>query len=361
MARGKPRSRSRTGKVGHPQRPLTLKALADYLELAPATVSLVMNRSPAAGSIPKVTQERIFQAAKQFDYRPNFIARSLRSQRSYTVGVMVPEISEGYAALVLSGIEDRLLQEGYIYFVASHRHKPDLIEEYPKVFLGRSVEGLILVDTPCGDNLPVPVIAVSGHHQVKGVTKIVLNHQRAAALALDHLLGLGHRRIAFIKGQSFSSDTEVRWNAICEAAQARALAVDPQLVVQLEGDSPSPELGYGVTRKLLGTLRPFTALFAFNDISAIGAIRALREAGLRVPEDVSVVGFDDIESAVFQNPALTTVRQPLRRMGELAAENVVRCINNPRNNSLPKLITVEPELIVRESTSQTSAQPRPFS
>jgi LacI family transcriptional regulator, galactose operon repressor len=146
MGRGKPRSLSRARKIRHPQRPLTLKALADYMELAPATVSLVMNWSPAAGSIPKATQERIFQAAQHFDYRPNFIAPSLRSQRSYTVGVMVPEISEGYAALVLSGIENLLLQEGYIYFVASHRHKPVLIEEYPKAFLGRSVEGLILVE-----------------------------------------------------------------------------------------------------------------------------------------------------------------------------------------------------------------------
>ena len=121
-------------------------------------------------------------------------------------------------------------------------------------------------------------------------------------------------------------------------------------MVQLEGDVPSSELGYQVTQKLLASGAKFTALFAFNDISAIGAIRALREAGHCVPEDVSVVGFDDIQSAAFQNPALTTVRQPLRKMGEIAATTLLQRIANPNDRSYPKEITVEPEMIVRAST-----------
>src|SRR3977135_1208961 len=112
-------------------RSVSLKFLAEHLQLSPATVSLVINRSPAAKSIPQTTQERVRAAARELNYRPNFMARSLRAQRSFTIGVVVPEISEGYAALVLSGIEDHLLQEGYFYFVMSHRHKNDLIEEYP--------------------------------------------------------------------------------------------------------------------------------------------------------------------------------------------------------------------------------------
>ncbi len=127
----------------------------------------------------------------------------------------------------------------------------------------------------------------------------MLNHERAAFVALEHLAALGHKRIAFIKGQAFSSDTAVRWRAIRAGAQRIGLAVDSTLVTQLEGDDPSPDLGYHTTRRLLGSGRAFTALFAFNDISAIGAIRALREAGRRVPEDVSVVGFDDIQSAAY--------------------------------------------------------------
>jgi DNA-binding LacI/PurR family transcriptional regulator len=334
---------------------VSLKSLAEHLALSPATVSLVINRSPAAKSIPHRTQERIREAARELNYRPNFMARSLRAQRSFTIGVVVPEISEGYAALVLSGIEDHLLEEGYFYFVVSHRHRADLIEEYPRLLQQRAVEGLIAVDTVCQKGVPIPVVAVSGHREVEGVTNIVLNHARAAKLAMEHLAQLGHRKIAFIKGQEFSSDTEIRWEAEQAAAKELGLEIDERLVGQLDGESPSPEVGYGVTRKLLAASEDFTALFAFNDISAIGAIRALREAGRRVPEDVSVVGFDDIQSAAFQNPGLTTVRQPLREMGVIAAETLLRRINAPAKTPYPKAITVEPELIVRQSTAKVKA------
>ncbi len=331
---------------------VSLKFLAEHLSLSPATVSLVINRSPAAKSIPHHTQERIRKAARELNYRPNFMARSLRQQRSFTIGVVVPEISEGYAALVMSGIEDHLLQEGYFYFVVSHRHRADLIDEYPRLLQQRAVEGLIAVDTALPNCVQVPVVSVSGHREMEGVTNIVLNHARAASLALEHLYQFGHRRIAFIKGQEFSSDTAVRWDAVRGAAKSLALDVLPELTVQLEGELPSPQLGYEVTRSLLNRKKEFTALFAFNDISAIGAIRALREAGLRVPEDISVVGFDDIQSAAFQNPGLTTVRQPLREMGLIAAETLLRRVNATPRTPYPKVITVEPELIVRASTAK---------
>jgi LacI family transcriptional regulator len=265
--------------------------------------------------------------------------------------VVVPEISEGYAALVMSGIEDHLLQEGYFYFVVSHRHRDDLIKEYPHVLQQRAVEGLIAVDTALSEGFEVPLVAVSGHREVPGVTNIVLNHSRAASLALEHLAKLGHTRMAFIKGQAFSSDTAIRWDSVRGAAEGLGIPIKDCLVVQLEGESSSPELGYQVTKKLLASKEPFTALFAFNDISAIGAIKALREAGRRVPEDVSVVGFDDIQSAAFQNPALTTVRQPLRQMGMIAAETLLQRIAAPANAPYPKELVVEPELIVRQSTA----------
>lgn len=346
-----PRSRPPRGRAavsGGPAQP-SLKSLARQLGLSPATISVVLNGSPVARAIPAATQRRIVAAAQAAGYRPNFLARSLRAGRSFSIGVMVPEVSEGYAALVLSGIEDHLLKEGYFYFVASHRHRRDLIDEYPRLLLERSVEGLIAVDTPLRQSSPVPVVSISGHHELPGVTNVRLNHRRAARLALEHLVGLGHRRIAFIKGQSFSSDTRVRWEAIQHAARALRLPLDPALVAQLEGDEPSPEPGFRAATALLEAGRPFTALFAFNDVSAIGALRALR-GRCRVPEEVSVVGFDDIVSAAYQNPALTTVRQPLRRMGELAARTLLRRIA-ARDARFPKLLAVEPELVVRASTA----------
>jgi len=330
---------------------VSLKSLAEHVGLSQAAVSLVINRSPGAKSIPHRTQELIRKAARELNYRPNHIARSLRQQRSYTIGVVVPEISEGYAALVMSGIEDHLLQEGYFYFVVSHRHRDELIQEYPLMLQQRAVEGLIAVDTAITSASQVPLVAVSGHRELPGVTNIVLDHARAATLAMEHLTKLGHRQIAFIKGQAFSSDTAIRWESVRNAARALGVTINERIVGQLEGESSSPELGYVVTKKLLASGEPFTALFAFNDISAIGAIQALREGGRSIPQDVSVVGFDDIQSAAFQNPALTTVRQPLREMGMLAAETLLLRIAAPPGAEYPKEIVVQPELICRASTA----------
>jgi len=341
-----------SGGVPDTPNPLSLKELAERLGLSSATVSLVINRSPAAKSIPPSTQERIREAARELNYRPNLMARSLRQKRSFTIGVIVPEISEGYAALVMSGIEDHLLQEGYFYFVVSHRHRKDLIEEYPFLLQQRAVEGIIAVDTVWSKSCLLPAVAISGHRQVPGVTNIVLDHNLAAHLALEHLQKLGHSRIALIKGQHFSSDTESRWQAVLAVARNLGITIHDELTVQLESDSPSPEVGYQVTRKLLERNAPFTALFAFNDISAIGAIQALREAGKRVPVDVSVVGFDDIQSAAFQNPSLTTVRQPLRQMGVIAAETLLQRISSSGKAPYAKEIVVKPNLMVRGTTAK---------
>lgn len=341
------------------EQPLGLKELADYLGLAPATVSLVMNGSSVADTIAPGTKKLIFEAARKFNYRPNFFARCLRTKRSFTIGVMVPEVSEGYNVSVLSGIEDHLLQEGYFYFVASHRFRPDLVEEYTQLFLHRSVDGLIVVCTPWHRSLPFPVVTISSHHNVDGVSRIVLDHDRAAEIALQHLVELGHRKIAFIKGQAFVPDTEVRWHAITRVAAQMGLPISSKLVRQIEENSPSPHLGHKATQELLVSGEPFTALFAFNDICAMGAIRALHEFGLRVPEDVSVLGFDDIESAAYQTRGLTTVQQPLQEMGKTAAQITLRRVLRPKNDSeeFPAEILFEPRMVVRETTA-VARQPK---
>ena len=172
--------------------------------------------------------------------------------------------------------------------------------------------------------------------------------------ALEYLLKEGHGKIAFIKGQAFSSDTDVRWKAVRGAAQSLGLTIEEKLVVQLESEVPTSQPGYEAGRRLLETKQPFTAIFSFNDISAIGAIRALREAGRRVPEDISVIGFDDIHSASFQNPSLTTIRQPLRAMGVSAAETLLKRINAGPKEDYPRSIVAEPELIVRESSGKAA-------
>jgi len=214
----------------------------------------------------------------------------------------------------------------------------------------RGVEGIITVDTTVQDAPMVPTVAIAGHKKLKGVTNIVLDHEHAAVLALNHLKELHHERIAFMKGNPVSSDAKDRWEAICRVAGEIGLTIDPELTVQIDTDDPTPMLGYPFAKQLLARQKPFTALFAYNDISAIGAIRAIQEQGLRVPQDISVMGFDDIPGAAFHSPSLTTVRQPLKRMGEVAAQSLLDRIEGKKE--YPPEIAIEPELAVRESTAK---------
>src|SRR5689334_7088878 len=335
--------------------PVSLKQLAQYLGLNAATVSVVLNDVPGR-SIPEVTRDRIKAAAKKLNYHPSLLARSLRSRRTLTIGIMVPELGDGYHTQVMSGIGDQLMEAGYFYFTAHHRHHKDLVERYGRMLLSRGAEALIAIDTALEHPFPLPVVAVAGHRSIKGVTNVVLDHRRAAELTLEHLQSLGHRRIAFMRGQPFSSDSEDRWQSIVQVAREMSIPIDPKLVVQLERDISSPELGYPVMQRLLADHMRFTAVVAFNDMSAIGAIRALQDFGLQVPADVSVIGFDDINAAAFNNPRLTTIRQPLTQMGRMAAQ----CALNRVHGSEPfrEQITIEPELVVRESTATAKSSRR---
>jgi LacI family transcriptional regulator len=219
----------------------------------------------------------------------------------------------------------------------------------------RGVEGFITVDLQLNEALSLPTVAVPGHTVFPGVTNIVLDHQHAARIALNHLLELGHTEIAFMKGQSFSSDSEQRWRSIRQVAKDLKIKIKPELTVQLDSLDSTPQLGYPFAKQLLDRKVPFTALFAYNDISALGAILAFQEAGLRVPQDISVIGFDDIQGAAYSNPSLTTVRQPLVEMGRLAAQTLLARIEGA--NDYPAEIPIEPELVVRQSTAQAPKVP----
>jgi LacI family transcriptional regulator len=274
----------------------------------------------------------------------------LRKKRTYTVGLIIEEIGDAYGSMVISGVEAYLRQHNYFFLTVIHRHDASMLREYSQLLLERGVEGFITVDTSLKESLPLPTVSVAGHRTLKGVTNIVLDQERGARVALEHLLALGHRKIAFMKGQPFSSDSEDRWKAVCGVAQELGLEMDPDLVVNLEVNDPSPQVGYPYAKQLLARKKPFTALFAYNDISAIGAIRAMQEEALRIPQDISVVGFDDIPWAAFHTPSLTTVRQPLGKMGQIAAETLIRMIEDPGENSSE--IAIEPTLVVRESTGR---------
>ncbi|MGD0443836.1 MAG: LacI family DNA-binding transcriptional regulator [Edaphobacter sp.] len=328
-------------------RRVSLKMLAEYLDLSPATVSFVLNNAPGR-SIPPATRERVKAAAKKFGYQPSQIARSLQGLKTQTIGILLPELGEGYHSQVLGGAADVLMQEGYFFFTAHHRHRKDLVTEYPRLLQQRGVDGILAIDTHLEGILPAPTVSVGGHTELPGLTNVVLDHHRAAELALGHLFRLGHRKIAYMHGQPFSSDSQGRWQSIMQVASALSLDVPNDLIIQLDKDLNTPELGYPGIHQLLLRRRDFTAVLCFNDISAIGAIRALHDAEFKVPADVSVMGFDDIQAASYIVPSLTTIRQPLNQMGALAASSLLKKLNHEK---IPETIKVDPELVVRESTA----------
>ena len=333
-------------------RPVSLKMLAEYLDLSAATVSFVLNNAPNR-SIPEKTRERIREAAKKFGYQPSQIARSLKGQRTRTLGVLLPEMGDGYHSQVLSGAADVFMSEGYFFFTAHHRHKKDLVAEYPALLHARGIEGLLALDTHLECAPSLPTVTVAGHHPLRGVTNVVLDHERAAELAVGHLYSLGHREIAYMRGQLFSADSLSRWRSILHVARSLGLQVSSDLTIHLDKDTHSPELGYPGIQQLLVRRKNFTAVLCFNDVSAIGTIRSLHDAGLRVPADVSVMGFDDIPAAQFYTPRLTTIRQPLAQMGATAASLLLRKLNHEKVSDVCK---IDPELIVRESTAKVRKQ-----
>ncbi len=338
---------------------VNLRMLAEHLELSQTTVSLVLNNSPSARSIPDDTRKRVMEAAERLNYRPNYFARSLRQSRSMSVGVLAPDLSEGYFTRVMSGVVQELTSAHYFFFTACHDWNRELIEKYPRMLVERAVDGFLLLNTPADHiEVPVPVVAISAHSRVDNVTNIVLDHHVAVQLAIKHLYDLGHRRIAFIRGPRAIPDSEFRWEAIQLVARDMGLRIDPAHVIRIDaagwsmkaGHHPmAPEIGFKPMQALLEKSRDFTAVFCFNDIAAIGAIRALKDAGLSVPGDVSVVGFDDILSAAYSTPSLTTVRQPLLEMGKRGAQVLLERIAH-REQEFPGEISMAPEFVVREST-----------
>lgn len=334
-----------------PGRHANLKTLAEYLGLSPSTISFVLNETPGR-SIPESTRARVKAAAAKFNYQPSMIARTLQGKRMRTIGVLLPELGEGYHSQVLSGAGDHFIGEGYFYFTVHHRHQRELIRAYPDLLRTRGVDGILAIDTQLDTPTTLPTVIVAGRTTLPDITTVILDHEQAACLALGHLHQLGHRNIAFIRGQPFSADSDARWAATLQTARKLGIEVHDELTIRLSLDSHSPEVSYPGIRKLLQTAKPFTAILCFNDASAMGSIRALHEAGLRVPADVSVLGFDDIQSAAFQVPNLSTIRQPLQKMGSIAAQMLLKKL---AGESIPDLVQLSAELVVRESTAPPRA------
>jgi LacI family transcriptional regulator len=355
-----------SGSPGKPSQPaaVTIRDVAERSGFSSATVSIVLNNAPLARYIPDTTKGRIQRAAAHLGYRPNLFARSLRGRRSHTVGVMVFDMTDPYCTLVLRGIENTLYQSSFLPILTDVHNERSRFERYLEMLLDRRIEGLVVlanwlfVDINVladlkKNNIPTAIVGRELKHD--DISSVIVDNYLGAQAALEHLYSLGHRKIAFIRGPQQLSDTEPRWRGVRTAARERGHAIDAKLVVDLpESGDPfsSFEHGYKLTEELLHRRRPFTALMAFDDMTAFGAIRALARAGIRVPDQCSVIGFDDIAPAAIYSPALTTVRQPMEAMGTTAAGLVLDAINAALEKKPIRPIhrRIVPELIVREST-----------
>lgn len=343
---------------------ITIRDVAERSGFSSATVSIVLNNAPLARYIPDATKERIQKAASHLGYRPNLFARSLRGRRSQTVGVMVFDMTDPYCTLVLRGIENTLYQSSFLPILTDVHNERSRFERYLEMLLDRRIEGLVVLANWLFVNINVladleknniPTAIVGRELKNDNISSVIVDNNLGARAALEHLYSLGHRKIAFIRGPRQLSDTEPRWRGVRTLARERDHALDSRLIVDLpESGDPfsSFEQGYKLTEELLRRRRPFTALMAFDDVTAFGAIRALTKAGIRVPEQCSVVGFDDVSPAAIYSPALTTVRQPMEVMGAAAATIVLEAINATSENKAIRTIhrRIVPELIVREST-----------
>jgi DNA-binding LacI/PurR family transcriptional regulator len=343
---------------------VTIRDVARASGFSTSTVSIVLNSAPLARYIPPPTKARIQKAAKSLGYRPNIFAKSLRSKRNHTVGVMLFDVTDPYCTLILRGIENSLYQASYLPILTDAHNDRSRFERYLEMLLERRVEALIVLAnwlyldiTLLGDleKPQIPTVIIGRELESNATSSVTVDDEGGGYSAAAHLYTLGHRKIAFVRGPKTLSSSKNRWRGVQRFARDTGLTLDPRLIVDLP-DQLSPNVGvedaYRMTNELLSRNRSFSALMAYDDMTTFGALRALTKAGIKVPNQCSLIGFDDITPSSIFVPSLTTVRQPMESMGAAAVKIVVDAINAAgEDRKFPAVHRKLPaELVIREST-----------
>src|SRR6201987_1104500 len=297
---------------------VTMRDVANASGFSPATVSIVLNSAPLARYIAPATKKKIEESARKLGYRPNAMARFLRSKRTNSVGVMFFDITDPFCTPILRGIENSLFQEAYVPILADAHNQRNRFERYLELLLDRHVEALIVVANWLFVDIHllagfskrnIPAATIGWELPGDTVRSVMGDNEAGGRLAMEHLHKLGHRKIAYIRGPKTLIDSGPRWKGIQKFAHTAGLVIDSDLTMQLpEAFDPNSgfECGFRLTEELLQRRKKFTALLAFDDLTAFGAIRALNKAGIRVPEQCSVIGFDDVALSALASPSLTT-------------------------------------------------------
>lgn len=322
--------------------------VARAADVSIATVSRVVNRKRG---VAEPTRERVLAALQRLGYQPHALARGLAAQRSQALGLVITDILDPYFAEIVRGAQEEAEAAGYVILLGDssvHAHREDLLV---RRLTERRIDALIVASSRTTrayaqlvTSLDVPVLCINGQRQFFPHS-VQIDNRAGARLALQHLIGLGHRRIAHVAGPSGVPTRHERLAGYRAALAEAGIAYEPRLVVSGSGDLESSRDAAGA---LLALLDPPTAIFAYNDRSAIGCYQAIRDRGLRVVADVSVVGFDDIVMASWVDPPLTTVAQPRAEMGRLA---VTLLLGMLRGKAAPAQVVVMPRLVERASTA----------
>lgn len=331
--------------------PVNLKELAKLAGVHPSTVARVLNDDPHQ-RVSEDVRSRIVALAHEYGYQPNHLARSLRTKRSFVVGTVIPDIANPFFAILFRGIEDALAARGYSVILANTDDDVNREQSSIAMLRGRQVDGLILATArrhdPSIDALAAagfPFVMVNRHTDTNAGNAVMPDDYDGAIKAVEHLYALGHRHIAHIYGSDEMSTGHLRRVGYEEGMRRHNLPIDPKLIVS---GSFREQGGYEAMQRLLTLAQPPTAVFAVNDLAAVGATRALEERGLQVPRDVSVVGFNDLSTVVGPSRQLTTLHFPLHEMGRAAGERLLAELSSEPHMTESLVIPVE--LLVREST-----------
>lgn len=307
----------------------TMRDVARQAGVSITTVSHVINNSRA---VSDGARQRVETAMLELGYKPNTLARSLRRQQTHIVGMIVPDSANPFFAEIARGIEDASFKQNYNVVLCNTEGDLEKQISYTNVLIQNQVAGIVFVAAGVSTELvedlqrrQVPLVVVDREVPDVAVDTVLTDHYQGGRLATQHLVDLGHRRIACISAGSELSPSSDRVTGYQDVLRENGLAVDEQLIVRGDFQYKS---GFEAAQQLLALAEPPTAVFASNDLMAVGCISAATQQGLRVPEDLSVVGFDDVRLASFTNPPLTTIAQPKREIGTLAVDMLLARIND---------------------------------
>lgn len=337
---------------------ITLQDIAERAHVSVTTVSRVINDRALEIRISSKTRDRVLTVAKEMGYKPNPFARSLRTKKSRIFGVVVAEMKDPYFATISSAIEQASISRGYYPLVSSLENNLEEEKACVEVHRANRVAGILfaggalrvdggILHQLVEDN--IPVVFIGKNVEAFPIPYVTVDNVKGAFLATEHLIKLGHRRIGLIMGPEEIVESGQRREGYKRALEEYGLPYDERWIEQeVQLITSDPASGYSATMRLLERDRPPTALFTFDDWYALGAIRAAVEKGFTIPQDLAVLGFDNIVEAAYYNPPLTTVEQPISEMGRIAADMLIDAIEGTLEEERSSVV-LEPKLIVRES------------